>query len=122
MLKPGKGAIGTSRETIFGTRVTFTCPMGQEFATGKSKIMTECLPGGSWTVSYIPDCQGEFVDVERKAFVFIRVYARIYRTGVSEIIVSFHKLEPWDWKCGGCITFAGLVHTKYTCIFFSSSK
>ncbi|XP_043234344.1 uncharacterized protein LOC122387849 [Amphibalanus amphitrite] len=57
MLEPGKGAIGTSRETIFGTRVTFTCPAGQEFATGKSKIMTECLPGGKWTVSYIPDCQ-----------------------------------------------------------------
>ena len=59
MLEPGKGAIGTSRETIFGTKVTFTCPAGQEFATGRSKVMTECMPGGKWSVSYIPDCQGE---------------------------------------------------------------
>lgn len=42
-LKPGIGALASSRDTAFGTVVTFTCPIGQEFATGKSKIVTECL-------------------------------------------------------------------------------
>ena len=65
MLKPGEGAIGTSRETIFGTRVTFSCPPGQEFATGRSKVMTECMPGGKWSVSYIPDCQGKHIAREK---------------------------------------------------------
>lgn len=37
--------------------MTFSCPLGQEFATGKSKIITECLPSGNWSVTYIPKCQ-----------------------------------------------------------------
>uniref|UniRef100_A0A1A9UCN5 Uncharacterized protein n=1 Tax=Glossina austeni TaxID=7395 RepID=A0A1A9UCN5_GLOAU len=56
-LKPGIGALASSRDTAFGTVVTFTCPIGQEFATGKNKIVTECLKGGNWSVSYIPKCQ-----------------------------------------------------------------
>ncbi|KAI8115214.1 CUB and sushi domain-containing protein 1 [Lucilia cuprina] len=56
-LKPGIGALASSRDTAFGTVVTFTCPIGQEFATGKSKIVTECMKGGNWSVSYIPKCQ-----------------------------------------------------------------
>ncbi|XP_073822904.1 sushi, von Willebrand factor type A, EGF and pentraxin domain-containing protein uif isoform X2 [Musca autumnalis] len=56
-LQPGIGALASSRDTAFGTVVTFTCPIGQEFATGKSKIVTECLKGGNWSVSYIPKCQ-----------------------------------------------------------------
>ncbi|TMW39648.1 hypothetical protein DOY81_015274, partial [Sarcophaga bullata] len=57
-LQPGIGALASSRDTAFGTVVTFTCPIGQEFATGKSKIVTECMKGGNWSVSYIPKCQG----------------------------------------------------------------
>ncbi|XP_050541159.1 sushi, von Willebrand factor type A, EGF and pentraxin domain-containing protein 1 [Daktulosphaira vitifoliae] len=56
-LKPGEGALESNRDTAFGTVVMFTCPVGQEFATGKSKITTECLIGGNWSVSYIPKCQ-----------------------------------------------------------------
>ncbi|XP_032681239.1 sushi, von Willebrand factor type A, EGF and pentraxin domain-containing protein 1 isoform X1 [Odontomachus brunneus] len=56
-LKSGEGALASSRDTAFGTVVTFSCPLGQEFATGKSRISTECLPGGNWSVTYIPKCQ-----------------------------------------------------------------
>lgn len=56
-LRPGEGAMASNRDTAFGTVVTFTCPIGQEFATGTNKITTECLPGGNWSVSYIPRCQ-----------------------------------------------------------------
>jgi len=58
-LQPGEGAQASSRDTAFGTVVTFTCPRGQEFATGKQKLVTECLPGGEWSIAYIPKCQGE---------------------------------------------------------------
>lgn len=56
-LKSGEGALASSRDTAFGTVVTFSCPLGQEFATGKSRISTECLPGGNWSVTYVPKCQ-----------------------------------------------------------------
>ncbi|EZA50646.1 Sushi, von Willebrand factor type A, EGF and pentraxin domain-containing protein [Ooceraea biroi] len=56
-LQPGDGALASSRDTAFGTVVTFSCPLGQEFATGKSRISTECLPGGNWSITYIPKCQ-----------------------------------------------------------------
>jgi hypothetical protein len=58
VLRPGKGALASNRDIAFGTSVTFTCPTGQEFATGQQKIVTECQPGGLWSVDYIPDCQG----------------------------------------------------------------
>lgn len=58
VLRPGKGALASNRDIAFGTQVTFTCPTGQEFATGQQKIVTECQPGGQWSVDYIPDCQG----------------------------------------------------------------
>lgn len=58
-LQPGIGALASSRDTAFGTLVSFTCPIGQEFATGKTRLVTECLPGGNWSVSYIPKCQGK---------------------------------------------------------------
>lgn len=57
-LKPGFGALASSRDTAFGTIITFTCPTGQEFATGKNKIVTKCQNGGTWSVDYIPKCQG----------------------------------------------------------------
>ncbi|CAG7724478.1 unnamed protein product [Allacma fusca] len=57
VLKSGKGALASNRDIAFGTVVTFSCPIGQEFATGQQKIVTECKPGGEWSVSYIPDCQ-----------------------------------------------------------------
>ncbi|KAJ9591926.1 hypothetical protein L9F63_001528, partial [Diploptera punctata] len=56
-LKSGLGALASSRDTAFGTIVTFSCPVGQEFATGKSRITTECMMGGNWSVTYIPPCQ-----------------------------------------------------------------
>lgn len=56
-LKPGVGALASSRDTAFGTIVAFTCPVGQEFATGKNKLQTECLKGGKWSIEYIPKCQ-----------------------------------------------------------------
>ncbi|KAK9718535.1 CUB domain [Popillia japonica] len=56
-LKPGFGALASSRDTAFGTIITFTCPTGQEFATGQHRITTQCLPGGNWSISYIPKCQ-----------------------------------------------------------------
>ncbi|KAF7987305.1 hypothetical protein HCN44_003067 [Aphidius gifuensis] len=57
VLTAGDGALASSRDTAFGTIVTFSCPLGQEFATGKTKILTECLPGGNWSITYIPKCQ-----------------------------------------------------------------
>ncbi|XP_054265760.1 uncharacterized protein LOC128988471 [Macrosteles quadrilineatus] len=57
VLRPGEGALASNRDTAFGTVVVFTCPVGQEFATGTAKITTECLPGGNWSISYIPKCQ-----------------------------------------------------------------
>jgi hypothetical protein len=58
-LQPGLGALASSRDTAFGTTITFTCPVGQEFATGRARITTECLLGGNWSVTYIPPCQGK---------------------------------------------------------------
>lgn len=57
-LKPGIGAIASNLDTAFGTVVTFSCPLGQEFATGKTKIVSECVSGGFWNIDYIPNCQG----------------------------------------------------------------
>jgi len=57
VLQPGEGAVGSSLDTLFGSIVRFVCPEGQEFATGSNEIITECLPGGKWTRSYIPACQ-----------------------------------------------------------------
>ncbi|XP_052128948.1 sushi, von Willebrand factor type A, EGF and pentraxin domain-containing protein 1 [Frankliniella occidentalis] len=57
VLQPGEGALASSRDTAFGTIVTFSCPMGQEFATGKQQFTTECLKGGNWSTTYIPQCQ-----------------------------------------------------------------
>lgn len=56
-LQPGIGALASNRDTAFETTVTFTCPIGQEFATGKHKISTVCQRGGNWSVNYIPKCQ-----------------------------------------------------------------
>ena len=51
------GAISTSDETVFGARIRFTCPEGQIFATGVDKVDTRCMPGGKWSVEYVPKCQ-----------------------------------------------------------------
>lgn len=59
-LKSGIGALASNRDTAFGTVITFSCPIGQEFATGKSRITTKCLDGGKWSTTYIPSCQGNF--------------------------------------------------------------
>lgn len=65
-LKPGLGAIASNLDTAFGTVVTFSCPLGQEFATGKSKIVTECVSGGFWNIDYIPNCQGKLMKTKFK--------------------------------------------------------
>jgi hypothetical protein len=57
-LRSGARALASNRDTAFETKVAFTCPIGQEFATGKNKILTECQKGGKWSVDYIPNCQG----------------------------------------------------------------
>ncbi|XP_071520140.1 uncharacterized protein uif isoform X2 [Panulirus ornatus] len=57
ILPVGKGAIASSRDTSFGSVVTYTCPVGQEFANNKSSIVTTCVPGGTWSIDYIPKCQ-----------------------------------------------------------------
>ena len=57
ILNPSKGVLSSSRDTSFGTVMTFTCPIGQEFATGKNRITTECMNGGNWSIKYIPHCQ-----------------------------------------------------------------
>lgn len=56
-LKPGIGALASNRDTAFETTVSFTCPIGQEFATGKNRITTVCQKGGNWSIDYIPKCQ-----------------------------------------------------------------
>lgn len=56
-LKPGEGALASNRDTAFGTVVAFSCPIGQEFATGKHKLQTVCQRGGKWSIEYIPKCQ-----------------------------------------------------------------
>ena len=60
-LVPGEGAIASNRDTSFGSQIKFTCPIGQEFATGGTEISTECQPGGKWSVGYIPKCQGKTI-------------------------------------------------------------
>lgn len=57
LLQPGAGALASSRDTAFGTIITFSCPAGQEFATGRNRLTTQCMPGGNWSISYIPKCQ-----------------------------------------------------------------
>lgn len=57
-LQSGIGALASNRDTAFGTVSTFSCPIGQEFATGKSRINTKCLDGGKWSITYVPSCQG----------------------------------------------------------------
>lgn len=56
-MNSGLGALASNRDTAFGTVSTFSCPIGQEFATGKSRITTTCLDGGKWSTTYIPSCQ-----------------------------------------------------------------
>ncbi|KAH1029276.1 uncharacterized protein LOC109533262 isoform X1 [Dendroctonus ponderosae] len=56
-LQAGAGALASSRDTAFGTIITFSCPAGQEFATGTNRLTTHCLSGGNWSISYIPKCQ-----------------------------------------------------------------
>lgn len=58
-MKIGRSAIATTRDHYFGTKVSFTCPTGQEFRNGKNQISSECDIGGTWSVSVIPDCQGK---------------------------------------------------------------
>lgn len=59
-LKIGRGASGSSRDSMYGAKVTFTCPVGREFSNGQIRIMTECLQGGKWSVPRIPDCQERY--------------------------------------------------------------
>ncbi|XP_028967225.1 uncharacterized protein LOC108863645 [Galendromus occidentalis] len=57
LMTVGERALASSRDTTFGAEVTYTCPSGMEFSTGRKKIVAECLPGGKWSVAHIPSCQ-----------------------------------------------------------------
>lgn len=59
-LSVGSGVIGSTRDVMFGSKVTFTCPLGQEFANGKLSIKSECLQGGKWSQPRIPNCQERY--------------------------------------------------------------
>lgn len=59
-LKIGKDALGSNRDIMYGAKVTFTCPVGHEFSNGYSKIVTECVQGGKWSVGSIPNCQEKY--------------------------------------------------------------
>lgn len=59
-LKIGRNAIASERGSMFGSKVTFTCPIGQEFSTGVLKLETECLMGGKWSLDTIPNCQERY--------------------------------------------------------------
>ena len=56
-LPVGANAMASGSETVFGTKITVVCPAGLEFATGVSTVVTQCLPGGNWSIAYIPKCQ-----------------------------------------------------------------
>lgn len=93
-MKPGEGALESNRDTAFGTKVTFSCPVGQEFATGKSKITTECLISGNWSVSYIPKCQGkkkivcvQFVRLFTLNIVIQRCTAVLYHKLITDFLL-----------------------------------
>ncbi|KAG8179313.1 hypothetical protein JTE90_016418 [Oedothorax gibbosus] len=59
-LSVGDRAIASSRETTFGARVVYVCPVGQEFSSGGDKILAECMQGGNWNVSHVPACQEKY--------------------------------------------------------------
>ncbi|UYV83192.1 clec-78 [Cordylochernes scorpioides] len=59
-LHVGARAVASSRDTTFGARVTFGCPPGQEFSTGETRLMAECLQGGRWSLPSIPPCQERY--------------------------------------------------------------
>ncbi|KAK7079934.1 Calcium ion binding, partial [Halocaridina rubra] len=57
MLDAGEGVIASSRDTSFESVLTYSCPQGQEFANNRTTIVTTCMPGGKWSIDYIPKCQ-----------------------------------------------------------------
>ena len=59
-LKVGRGASASSRDSMYGAKVTFTCPIGKEFSNGATRIVAECQQGGKWSVPRIPDCQERY--------------------------------------------------------------
>ncbi|XP_013781236.1 uncharacterized protein LOC106465521 [Limulus polyphemus] len=59
-LAVGEGALASTRDTAFGTKVTFTCPIGHEFDNGEAKIETRCMQGGHWSTGPIPGCQERY--------------------------------------------------------------
>lgn len=59
-LKVGVNAIASSRDTVFGAKVLFTCPTGQEFSNGATRLITECRQGGKWSLERIPDCKERY--------------------------------------------------------------
>ncbi|XP_015790438.1 uncharacterized protein LOC107367263 isoform X1 [Tetranychus urticae] len=59
-LKIGDNAVASSRESTFGAKVVFTCPMGQEFSNGATRLVTECRQGGVWSLPRIPSCKERY--------------------------------------------------------------
>jgi len=56
LLKVGANAISNSRETTFGSKIQIKCPPGEEFENGQTKLTTECLQGGVWSIAKVPSC------------------------------------------------------------------
>lgn len=56
-LRVGSGAVASSRDTTFGSVVTYVCPPGQEFSNGQVRMVSVCMDGGQWNVTKIPKCQ-----------------------------------------------------------------
>ncbi|CAA3006472.1 sushi, von Willebrand factor type A, EGF and pentraxin domain-containing 1 isoform X1 [Olea europaea subsp. europaea] len=65
-LKLGRGVIVAQGQQValagarFGQQLTYTCPRGQEFSNGQLKLHNECLMGGRWTMSRVPNCQERY--------------------------------------------------------------
>ena len=59
-LKVGENAISSSRESNYGAKVVFTCPIGQEFSNGQIRLVSECLQGGRWSLPRIPSCKKKY--------------------------------------------------------------
>lgn len=59
-LKIGRNAIASARGSMYGSKVTFTCPIGQEFSSGVTKLETQCQMGGKWSRATIPNCQERY--------------------------------------------------------------
>lgn len=55
-----QGQQAASVSARFGQQLTYTCPRGQEFSNGQLRLQNECLHGGRWSMSKVPNCQERY--------------------------------------------------------------